>query len=105
MPRLRSESELESLEAQKEALERRIKLVTARERARQAAEDSRRWRLAGEVAVQLMQAAPEGEFFKTMMGLLDQHARSAADRALFGLPAPKSSNGESSTDSGPGLLP
>lgn len=105
MPRPRSGTELESLEAQKDALERKIKEVTAREKARKAAEDSRRWRLAGEVAVQQMQAAPESEFFRTMMRLLDQHARSAADRALFGLPSPKASSGGSNGDAGLSLLP
>lgn len=91
MPRLRSANELENLEAQKEVLERRIKEVAAREKARKAADDHRRWLLAGQAAVQHMQAAPQGEFFKTMVGLLNEHARSAADRALFGLTAPKAS--------------
>ena len=101
MPRPRSDNELESLEAQREALEQKIKEVAAREKAKKAAEDHRRWLLAGQVAVQQMQAAPESEFFKVMMRLLDAHARSAADRALFGLPSPKASNGGSE----PGLLP
>jgi hypothetical protein len=98
MPRLRSENELESLEAQREALERKIKEVAAREKAKKAAEDSRRWLLAGQVAVEQMQAVPESEFFKVMMRALDQQARSAADRALFGLPSPKGSNGAGGND-------
>jgi hypothetical protein len=93
MPRPRSGTELESLEAQREALERKIKEVAAREKAKKAAEDNRRWQLAGQVAVQQMQAAPDGEFFKVMMRALEQHARSASDRALFGLPSPKAANG------------
>ena len=102
MSRLRSENQLESLEAQREALDRKIKEVAAREKAKKAAEDHRRWLLAGQVAVQQMQAAPGSEFFKQMMGLLERHARSAADRLLFGLPALKGSNG---ADGSPGLLP
>ncbi len=96
MPRLRSGSELASLEAQREALERKIKEVAAREKAKKAAEDHRRWLLAGQAAVEQMQAAPDSEFFRSMLGLLDRHARSAADRALFGLPpgkGPKSADG------------
>jgi hypothetical protein len=93
VPRPRSESELELLEAQREALDRKIKEVAAREKAKKAAEDNRRWQLAGQVAVQQMQAAPEGEFFKVMMHALEKHARSASDRALFGLPSPKAANG------------
>jgi hypothetical protein len=96
MPRPRSGTELESLEAQRMALERKIREVASREKAKKAAEDHRRWLLAGQVAVQHMQAAPDSEFFRTMMGLLDRHARSAADRALFGLPFLK--NGNSSGD-------
>jgi hypothetical protein len=91
---------LESLEAQREALERKIKDVTAREKARKAAEDHRRWLLAGQASVQRMQAAPDSEFFKTMMSLLNEHARSAADRALFGLPALKNGNGTGDEASG-----
>jgi hypothetical protein len=102
MPRPRSGTELESLEAQREALERKIKEVAAREKAKKAAEDHRRWLLAGQVAVEQMQAAPESEFFKTMMGLLNEHARSASDRTLFGLSS-KASNGASGDDSGAGL--
>jgi hypothetical protein len=93
MPRPRSESELELLEAQREALDRKIKEVAAREKAKKAAEDNRRWLLAGQVAVQKMQDEPNGEFFNVMMRALEKHARSAADRALFGLPSPKAVNG------------
>jgi hypothetical protein len=103
MPRPRLASELESLEAQRETLDRKIKEVAAREKARKAAEDHRRWLLAGQAAVQRMQADPNGEFFKTMMNLLDEHARSSADRKLFGLSL-KASNGGDDADS-PSLLP
>jgi hypothetical protein len=104
MPRPRSGNELKALEAQREELERKIKEVAAREKARKAAEDHRRWLLAGQVAVQQMQAAPNSDFFKTMMGLLNEHARSASDRGLFGLAA-KMSNGSSRDDVGSGTLP
>jgi hypothetical protein len=104
MPRPRSESELELLEAQREALDRKIKEVAAREKAKKAAEDHRRWLLAGQVAVQHMQGEPDGQFFKTMMGLLDQHARSASDRALFGLTS-KPSNGADADTPPPTPLP
>jgi hypothetical protein len=99
MPRPKFGEELQSLEAQRVALDRKIKEVAARERAKKAAEDSRRWILAGQVAVQQMQAAPGSEFFKTMMGLLNEHARSASDRSLFGLSS-KASNGAGGDDSG-----
>jgi hypothetical protein len=102
MPRPRSGTELESLEAQRETLERKIKEVAAREKAKKAAEDHRRWLLAGQAAVQRMQAAPDSEFFKTMMGLLNEHARSASDRSLFGLSS-KAPNGAGGDDSGAGL--
>jgi hypothetical protein len=104
MPRLKAGSELESLETQREALDRKIKEVSAREKARKAAEDHRRWLLAGQVAVQQMQAAPQSEFFKAMMGLLNEHARSASDRSLFGLGI-KTSNGMDRDDRGSRLLP
>jgi hypothetical protein len=104
MPRPKSGTELESLEAQREALDRKIKEVEAREKARKAAEDSRRWILAGQVAVQRMQAMPSSEFFKTMMSLLNEHARSASDRALFGL-SPKPSSGKGGDDHEPSPLP
>jgi hypothetical protein len=94
MPRPKSENELEALRAQAAALEQKIKEVAAREKAKKAAEDHRRWVLAGQVAIQQMQAAANGEFFKTMMGLLNEHARSAADRALFGLPPVKGGNAQ-----------
>jgi hypothetical protein len=103
MPRPRSGTELESLEAQRDALERKIKQVAAREKAKKAAEDHRRWLLAGQIAVQQMQAAPDSDLFKLMMGLLDG-LRSASDRKLFGLSS-KASNGSGNDDSGPSLLP
>jgi hypothetical protein len=105
MPRPRLENELESLEAQREALDRKIKEVAAREKAKKAAEEHRRWLLAGQVAVQQMQDAPESDFFKLMMGLLDRHARSAADRALFGLAGQKGRNGAGDDDHEPNVLP
>lgn len=85
MPRLKSGSELDSLRAQAAALEQKIKEVAAREKAKKAAEDHRRWQIAGQVAVQEMMNAPEGETARRLRALLDKHARSAADRALFGL--------------------
>jgi hypothetical protein len=92
MPRQKSGTELESLRAQEQALQERIRQVEARDKANKARDDTRRWQLAGQVAVQHMQALPESEFFKAMMSGLNEHARSASDRALFGL-SPKSSNG------------
>jgi hypothetical protein len=92
MPRPRSENELETLRAQAEALERRIKEVAAREKAKKATEDHRRWLLAGQVAVQMMQEKPDGDFFRAMMDLLDRHARTASDRALFGLASVRADN-------------
>jgi|HubBroStandDraft_3_1064219.scaffolds.fasta_scaffold00850_5 hypothetical protein len=92
MPRQKSGTELESLRAQEQALQKRIREAEARDKANKARDDSRRWQLAGQVAVQKMQASPEGEFFKAMMDGLNEHARSASDRALFGL-SPKLSNG------------
>jgi hypothetical protein len=91
---------LESLEAQRDALERKIKQVAAREKARKAAEDHRRWLLAGQAAVQQMQAAPDSEFFNEMMRLLEG-LRSASDRKLFGLSS-KAPNG-SADDTSPDL--
>jgi len=94
VPRPRSDDEVEQIETQLAGLNKRLEEAKARSKARKAAEDHRRWLLAGQVAVQQMQAAPSGEFFKTIMGLLDNHARSAADRALFGLLPLKGSNGD-----------
>jgi hypothetical protein len=102
MPRPKFGEELQSLEAQREALDRKIKEVAARDRARRAQSDTRRWILAGQAAVQQMQADPGGQFFKTMMGLLNEHARSASDRGLFGLSS-KASNGAGGDDSGASL--
>ena len=104
MPRPRSANELEALQAQRDALERKIKEVAAREKAKKAAEDHRRWILAGQAAVQHMQAAPGSEFFNTMMRLLNEHARSASDRSLFGL-STKTTNGKGGADDEPGARP
>jgi hypothetical protein len=95
MSRPRRESELESLRAQQAALEKKIKEVAARERARQAAEEVRRNLLAGAAALEHMAAEPEGAFAATLLGLVNRKARSASDRALFGLPA-LAGNGEAS---------
>lgn len=86
MPRPRSDNEVEQIEAQLLGLNKRLEDAKARFKARKAAEDHRRWQLAGQCAVQHMQAAPDSEFFRLMMRLLDQFVRAAADRALFGLP-------------------
>jgi hypothetical protein len=104
MPRLRSENVLETLEAQREALELKIKKVAAYEKTKKAAEDNRRWQLAGKAAVEHMQADPSGSFCKTMMSLLDHHARSASDRKLFGLRS-KASNGGNGEEDSASLLP
>lgn len=98
MPRPRSGTELESLRAQHQALQQRIKEVEAREKAKKAAEDHRRWILAGQVAVQEMLSAPDGEVSRKLLMLLNAHARSASDRALFGLPSAKPLNGKSAVE-------
>lgn len=94
MARPKSGNELESLRAQAAALEQKIKEVAAREKAKKAADDHRRWLLAGQAAVQMMQETPDGAFFRALMDRLDRHARSASDRALFGLPAPSAADGK-----------
>jgi hypothetical protein len=96
MPRPRSDNEVEQIETQLAGLNKRLEEARARSKARKAAEDHRRWQLAGQCAVQEMQANPGSEFFKTIMALLDRHAVSAADRALFGLPLRKGTNGAES---------
>jgi hypothetical protein len=102
MPRPRSENELESLRAQAAALDQKIKDVAARDRARKAAEDHRRWLLAGQVAVQMMQEAPDGDVFRQIMRALDRHVKSASDRALFGLPSTSAPNGKGPDAAKPG---
>jgi hypothetical protein len=104
MPRPKSENEVETLETELAQLNKKLEDAKARARARKAAEDSRRWHLAGLAAVQQMQDAPDSEFFKTMMSLLEGYARSASDRALFGLAA-KPSNGADAEAPSPTLLP
>jgi hypothetical protein len=102
MPRPRSENELESLRAQAAALDQKIKDIAARDRARKAAEDHRRWLLAGQVAVQMMQEAPDGDVFTQIMRALDRHLKSASDRALFGLAAASATNGKGADGAKPG---
>jgi len=101
MPRPRSDNEVEHYEAELAATTKKLEEAKARAKARKAADDHRRFELAGQVAVQQMQGAPDSEFFKTMMARLDLLAVSAADRALFGLPARKAANGAVSSDQSP----
>jgi hypothetical protein len=94
MPRPRSGSELDALKAQQAALEKRIREVAARERARKATQDVRRNLLAGGIALDHMAAEPRSSFAATMLSLLNDAVRSAADRELFNLPPiPKSEGG------------
>ena len=97
MPRRSSESELEALRTQAAALDRKIKDVAARDRAKRAAEDVRRNLLAGAAALEHMAAEPEGTFAATLLSLINGKIRSASDRALFGLPA-LAGNGEASAN-------
>lgn len=103
MPRPRTHDEVEHYEAELAAIAKKLEEAKARSKARKAAEDHRRWLLAGQAAVQHMQAAPDSEFFKTMMSLLDEHARSASDRSLFGLGS-KPSDGDGRDDRGSATL-
>jgi hypothetical protein len=94
MPRQRSENRLEWLRQQALALDAQIKAETVKERAKRDAEDQRRWLIAGAAALELMAAEPDSAFAATMLSLIDQRARSVADRALFNLaPLPKEGNG------------
>jgi hypothetical protein len=90
MPRPRSDNEVEHYEAELAATTKKLEEARARVKARQARDHHRRCQLAGECALQLMEAEPNGPFSDKMTGALERHARSAADRALFG--SPKSSN-------------
>jgi hypothetical protein len=100
MPRPRSHDEVEHYEAELAAAAKKLEDAKARFKARKASEDHRRWLLAGQAAVAHMQSATDSDFFKTMMGLLNDHARSAADRSLFGLGS-KTSNGAGNGGSAP----
>jgi hypothetical protein len=100
MPRPRTDGLLDRLRAEADALAVRIKQEEERDKARKAREDVRRWQLAGQVAIEQMQAAPEGEFFRTMLSLLDRHVRAAGDRALFGLPADKATKAAAANGTG-----
>lgn len=94
MPRPRQNELLERLRSEYGALGERIKQEEGREKARNAADDHRRWQLVGQVVVQKMQAAPGSDFFNTIMGYLDSSIRSASDRKLFGLTAKTTSGSD-----------
>jgi hypothetical protein len=90
MPRPRAGTELEALQAQEVAIQKKIKEVAAREKAKRELEDSRRQQIAGAAALDHMSADPRSPFAATLLGLVNRRARSAADRALFVLaPLPK----------------
>jgi hypothetical protein len=100
MPRPRSDNELESLRSQEQALKERIKQVEARDRAKKARDDHRRWQLVGQAALARLEAEPQTEFASVMLGLINAHARSTADRALFNLPPlSKAANGSNAGSS------
>jgi hypothetical protein len=86
MPRQRSEDKLEALRARAVELDKKIKEAAAHDRAKRAAEDVRRRLLVGTAALEHMAAAPESPFAATLLGLINDRVRSAADRALFNLP-------------------
>jgi hypothetical protein len=85
MPRPRSESEAERLRTQLDELQKRLRDVEAREKAKKARDDMRRWVLTGQAVLARLEAEPETQFAATAFGLINAHARSAADRALFNL--------------------
>jgi hypothetical protein len=85
MPRHRSDTELEALQAQAVALDKKIKEAAARDRVRRETEENRRRMIAGLVALEHMATEPRSAFAATLLGLVNNRARSAADRALFGL--------------------
>ena len=95
---IRDSNEVEHYEAELAASTKRLEEARARAKARKAAEDTQRWKLAGQCAVDLMQAEPDSPFFKKMLEALDRHVRSASDRTLFGLPAKAAANGASHPD-------
>jgi hypothetical protein len=73
------------LQAQAIELDRRIKEVAAKEKAKREADDHRRNLLAGQAALWRMTTEPQSEFAATLLRLIDERARSVADRALFDL--------------------
>jgi len=74
------------LQAQAIELDRRIKEVAAKEKAKREADDHRRNLLVGQAALWRMTTEPQSEFAATLLLLINERARSVADRALFNLP-------------------
>jgi hypothetical protein len=82
----RRSTTVEVLRARASLLHRQIIEANAKEKARKASEDQRRSMLVGQAALARMTAEPQGAFAATLLGLINENARSVADRALFNLP-------------------
>lgn len=92
MSRLRSDSMLESLKAKAIALDKRIREAAAKEKIKNEAAAHRRNVLAGEAALHYAATEGQTDFAAQLLRIIDDRARSAADRKLFGLaPIPKES--------------
>lgn len=104
MARPRSESEAERLRPQLDELQKKLRDVEAREKAKKARDDMRRWILTGQAVLARLEAEPETQFAATAFGLINAHARSAADRALFNLkPLAKEAQAETTEKAASGV--
>lgn len=104
MPRPPTDGLLDRLRAEAEALAERIKQEEAREKAKKARDDMRRWILTGQAVLARLEAEPETQFAATAFGLINAHARSAADRALFNLkPLAKEAQAETTEKAASGV--
>jgi len=80
-----SNPRIDKLEQRKAQIEAQLKAARARDKTQKRKDDTRRKIIAGALALEHAEKNPNGEFARTILGLIQQYVTSDKDRALFDL--------------------
>jgi len=82
---LMSNSRIDKLEQKRAQLDAQLKAARARDRTQKRKDDTRRKIIAGALALEHAENNPNGEFSRTILGLIQTYVTADKERALFDL--------------------
>lgn len=80
-----SNPRIDKLEQRRAQLDAQIQAARARDREKKRKQDTRRKIIAGALALEHAEKNPNGEFSRTILGLIQKYVTTDTERALFDL--------------------
>ncbi len=100
MPRQKPTDKIEALRLKRQQLDAQLQALEAQQKEADRKAETRRKVIAGAVALDHLAKNPDDPLARKLSALLDEYVTRPADRALFGLPPPDTTENTSARSEG-----